>query len=34
MNLKDTVVAAWKHTFLSDITWDLAVFCWLTNFYI
>ena len=29
MNLKDTVVAAWKHTFLGDITWNLAMFCWL-----
>ena len=33
INLNDTVVAAWKHTFIGDITWNLAVFCWLINVY-
>ena len=27
MNLNDLVLAAWKHTFLGDVTWNLAVFC-------
>ena len=31
MNLNDLVVAEWKHTFLGDITWDLAVLCRLTS---
>ena len=32
MNLNDLVAAAWKHTFLGDITWNLAVFCRLIIF--
>ena len=31
MNLNDLVAAAWKHTFLDDITWSLAVFCRLIS---
>ena len=31
MNLNDLVVVAWKHTFLGDITWNLAVFCRLAS---
>ena len=31
MNLNDLVAAAWKHTFLGDITWNLAVFCRLIS---
>ena len=31
MNLNDLVVAEWKHSFLGDITWDLAVLCGLTS---
>ena len=31
VNLNDLVVAAWEHTFLGDITWNLAVFIhWLS----
>ena len=26
VNLNDLVVVAWKHKFLGDITWNLAVF--------
>ena len=31
MNLNDLVAAARKHTFLGDITWNLAVFCRLIS---
>ena len=31
MNLNDLVLAAWKHTFLGDITWNLALFCRLIS---
>ena len=31
--LNDPVAAAWKRTFLRDITWNLAVFCWLIYIY-
>ena len=34
MNLNCTVVAAWKHTFISDITWNLVMFRWLINVYV
>ena len=32
-DLNDPVAAAWKRTFLRDITWNLAVFCWLIYIY-
>ena len=32
-DLNDPVAAAWKRTFLRDITWNLAVFCWLFYIY-
>ena len=31
MNLNNQVVAAWEHTFLGDIRWNLAVFCRLIS---